>query len=40
VGTPTGAEYALGPNVVAGNPKVYQGLLDAIGPLTPEALRG
>jgi myo-inositol-1(or 4)-monophosphatase len=40
VGTPTGAEYALGPNIVAGNPKVYQGLLDAIGPLTPEALRG
>jgi len=40
VGTPTGAEYALGPNVVAGNPKVYQGLLEAIGPLTPDALRG
>ena len=33
VGTPTGAEYALGPNIVAGNPKVYQGLLDALGPL-------
>ena len=40
VGTPTGVEYALGPNVVAGNPKVYQALLEAIGPLTPEALRG
>ncbi len=40
VGTPTGVEYALGPNVVAGNPRVYQGLLEAIGPLTPEALRG
>ena len=24
VGTPTGAEYALGPNIIAGNPKVYQ----------------
>jgi myo-inositol-1(or 4)-monophosphatase len=40
VGTLTGAEYALGPHIVAGNPKVYQGLIDAIGPLTPEALRG
>jgi myo-inositol-1(or 4)-monophosphatase len=40
VGTPTGVEYALGPNIVAGNPKVYQALLEAIGPLTPEALRG
>jgi myo-inositol-1(or 4)-monophosphatase len=39
VGTPAGAEYALGPNVVAGNPKVYQALLDALGPLTPAALR-
>jgi myo-inositol-1(or 4)-monophosphatase len=39
VGTPTGSEYALGPNIVAGNPKVYQGLLDALGPLTPPALR-
>ena len=39
VGTPAGAEYALGPNIVAGNPKVYQGLLDALGPLTPPALR-
>ena len=29
VGTPTGGEYALGPNIVAGNPKVYQALLDA-----------
>jgi myo-inositol-1(or 4)-monophosphatase len=40
VGTPTGVEYALGPNIVAGNPKVYQALLEAIGPLTPEPLRG
>jgi myo-inositol-1(or 4)-monophosphatase len=39
IGTPTGADYALGPNVVAGNPRVYQGLIEAIGPLTPEALR-
>jgi len=39
VGTLAGAEYTLGPNIVAGNPKVYQGLLDALGPLTPPALR-
>jgi myo-inositol-1(or 4)-monophosphatase len=39
VGTPSGAEYALGSNVVAGNPKVYEALLEAIGPLTPAALR-
>jgi myo-inositol-1(or 4)-monophosphatase len=39
VGKPTGADYALGPNIVAGNPKVYEGLIDALGPLTPEPLR-
>ncbi|HUX72787.1 MAG TPA: inositol monophosphatase family protein [Steroidobacteraceae bacterium] len=39
VGTPAGAEYALGPNIVAGNPKVYEALLAAIGPLTPPQLR-
>jgi myo-inositol-1(or 4)-monophosphatase len=39
VGTPTGTEYSLGPNIVAGNPKVYQELLEALGPLTPAALR-
>jgi myo-inositol-1(or 4)-monophosphatase len=39
VGTPAGAEYALGPNIVAGNPKVYTELLAALGPLTPAALR-
>ena len=40
VGTPAGAEYALGRNIVAGNPKVYAALLSRIGPLTPEFLRG
>ena len=35
VGTPAGAEYALGPGIVAGNPKVYEALLEVIGPLTP-----
>ncbi len=39
VGTPAGAEYALGRNIVAGNPKVYAALLSRIGPLTPESLR-
>jgi myo-inositol-1(or 4)-monophosphatase len=39
VGTPAGSEYALGPNIVAGNPKVYQEMLAALGPLTPAALR-
>jgi myo-inositol-1(or 4)-monophosphatase len=40
VGTAAGAEYSLGANIVAGNPKVYQALLEAIGPLTPANLRG
>jgi myo-inositol-1(or 4)-monophosphatase len=39
IGTPTGADYALGPNVFAGNTKVYEALLAALGPLTPKALR-
>jgi myo-inositol-1(or 4)-monophosphatase len=39
VGTPTGSDYGLGPNIVAGNPKVYEALLAAIGPLTPVELR-
>ena len=39
VGTPTGSEYTLGSNIVAGNPKVYQALLDVIGPLASESLR-
>ena len=39
IGTPAGAEYALGKNVVAGNPKVYEALLATIGPMVPAALR-
>ncbi len=39
VGTPSGGDYALGPHLVAGNPKVYEALLAAIGPLTPPQLR-
>jgi myo-inositol-1(or 4)-monophosphatase len=39
VGTPSGSEYALGPNIIAGNPKVYEELLATLGPLTPGDLR-
>ena len=39
VGTPLGADYALGPNIFAGNPKVYESLVEVLGPLTPAALR-
>ncbi len=40
VGTPDGGDYQLGPNIVAGNPKVYAALLEILGPLTPQPLRG
>jgi len=36
---PRAPDYALGPNIIAGNPKIYEGLVEAIGPLTPAALR-
>jgi myo-inositol-1(or 4)-monophosphatase len=39
VGTLGGDEYQLGANIVAGGPKVYEGLLAAIAPHVPEALR-
>lgn len=39
VGTPVGEEYALGPNIIAGNPKVYEGMVEVLAPLTPVALR-
>jgi myo-inositol-1(or 4)-monophosphatase len=39
VGTPSGGDYALGPNIIAGNPKVYDELLATLGPLTPGDLR-
>ncbi len=39
IGTPSGADYALGPNVVAGNPKVYAALLETLGPHVPADLR-
>jgi myo-inositol-1(or 4)-monophosphatase len=39
VGTPSGGDYALGPNIIAGNPKVYDELIATLGPLTPGELR-
>jgi myo-inositol-1(or 4)-monophosphatase len=39
VGTLTGSEYRLGANIVAGAPKVYEAMIEAIAPHVPEALR-
>jgi len=39
VGTLGGAEYALGPNIVAGAPKVYEAMIETIAPFVPESLR-
>ncbi|HEY3731995.1 MAG TPA: inositol monophosphatase family protein [Steroidobacteraceae bacterium] len=39
VGTLTGEEYRLGANVVAGAPKVYEALIEAIAPHVPADLR-
>jgi myo-inositol-1(or 4)-monophosphatase len=39
VGTLGGDEYQLGENIVAGAPKVYQAMIEALGPHVPEALR-
>ena len=39
VGTPTGGDYALGPNVFAGNLKTFDALVAALGPLIPAELR-
>ena len=39
IGNPNGSDYVLGPNVVAGNPKVYENLLELIRPLVPAALQ-
>jgi myo-inositol-1(or 4)-monophosphatase len=39
VGTLAGAPYQLGPYIVAGTPKVYEGLLAALAPHVPERLR-
>jgi myo-inositol-1(or 4)-monophosphatase len=39
VSTLSGGDYALGPNILAGNPKVFKELLEALGPVTPAELR-
>jgi len=39
VGTLGGDEYQLGANIVAGAPKVYEAMLEALAPHVPEALR-
>ncbi len=39
IGTLVGGEYRQGGNVVAGTPKVYAGLLEALAPHVPEDLR-
>jgi myo-inositol-1(or 4)-monophosphatase len=40
VGTLDGAVYRLGANIVAGAPKVYEALIQALSPHVPAALRG
>jgi myo-inositol-1(or 4)-monophosphatase len=39
IGTLTGGEYKQGGNVIAGSPKVYEAMVECLGPLVPEALR-
>jgi len=39
VGTLAGHEYQLGPNIVAGAPKVYEAMIEALAPHLPETLR-
>ena len=39
VGTLGGDEYRLGANIVAGAPKVYEALIEALAPHVPEELR-
>jgi myo-inositol-1(or 4)-monophosphatase len=39
VGTLTGGAYAQGGNLIAGSPKVYEALIEALAPHVPESLR-
>jgi myo-inositol-1(or 4)-monophosphatase len=39
VGTFSGKEYRLGANIVAGAPKVYEGLIETMAPLVPDELK-
>jgi myo-inositol-1(or 4)-monophosphatase len=40
IGTLTGDDYKQGGNIIAGNPRVYDALVEVIKPLVPEALSG
>jgi myo-inositol-1(or 4)-monophosphatase len=39
IGTLSGGAYAQGGNLIAGSPKVYDALVEALAPHVPEALR-
>jgi myo-inositol-1(or 4)-monophosphatase len=39
IGTLTGAEYKLGPNIIAGTPKVYEALIETLRPHVPAGLK-
>jgi myo-inositol-1(or 4)-monophosphatase len=39
VGTLTGSEYLQNGNIIAGNPRVYAALVEALAPHVPESLR-
>jgi myo-inositol-1(or 4)-monophosphatase len=39
IGTLSGGEYRQGGNVIAGTPKVYEALVEALRPFVPEELR-
>jgi myo-inositol-1(or 4)-monophosphatase len=39
VSTLSGGDYTLGPNILAGTPKVFKEMLEALGPVTPAELR-
>ena len=39
IGTLTGGDYKQGGNVIAGTPKVYDALVECLGPFVPEDLR-
>jgi myo-inositol-1(or 4)-monophosphatase len=39
IGTLSGGEYRQGGNVIAGTPKVYEALVEALGPFVPQELR-
>ena len=39
IGTLTGGDYKQGGNVIAGTPKVYEAMVECLGPIVPEGLR-